>query len=244
MTKIESHAVDAADKTSDRHELSDLQLAQQIAAGDRASFEVLMRRCNRQLFRVARAILKDDADAEEALQEAYITAYVQIGAFRGASKLSTWITRIVINESLGRMRKQQRRSVVIPFSGDHEDWQSKEDTVADDQNTSPEDATLRAEIRALLEQKIDALPIAFRTVFIMRELEEMTVEETAECLGIPAATVRTRLFRARALLRGALAHEIDVATADAFAFAGARCDRIVSTVLSRLTARDSNSSIS
>ncbi|MDB5922333.1 MAG: putative polymerase sigma factor [Betaproteobacteria bacterium] len=240
MTKHDG-LMEAADKTPDRNELSDLEIAQRIASGDRASFEVVMRQCNRQLFRVARAILKDDSEAEEALQEAYITAYVQISAFRGASKLSTWITRIVINESLGRMRKQQRRNVVIPFSEHHEDWHAKENTLADDKNPSPEDATLRAEIRALLEQKIDALPIAFRTVFMMRELEEMTVEETADCLGIPAATVRTRLFRARALLREALAREIDIATPDAFAFAGTRCDRIVSTVLNRLTAGDADS---
>jgi RNA polymerase sigma-70 factor (ECF subfamily) len=214
--------------------LSDMDLAQRIASGDRACFEGLMRQCNRQLFRVARAILKDDAEAEEALQEAYITAYVQIRVFRGASKLSTWITRIVINESLGRMRKQHRRDVVVPISEYHDHSHRKENSLVDDSSTSPEDATLRAEIRALLERKIDELPVTFRAVFMMREVEEMSVEETAECLDIPAATVRSRLFRARALLRQALAQEIDVATSDAFAFAGARCDRIVWATLNRL----------
>ena len=195
-----------------------------------------MRQCNRQLFRIARGILKDDSDAEEALQEAYVTAYVALKTFRGDSKLSTWLTRIVINESLGRLRKQSRERVVIPFSSEgHEEREPEMAAVVDESRASPEEATLRAELRALLEQKIDELPIGFRTVFIMRELEEMTVEETAKCLGIPEATVRTRLFRAKGLLRESLAHEIDVAMPDAFAFAGERCDRIVAVVLGRLT---------
>ena len=215
--------------------LTETQLVRQVAAGDPAAFEALMRQCNRKLFRVARAILKDDAEAEEAVQEAYLTAYRAIGDFRGDSKLATWLTRIVINEALGRMRRRRRDQVVVPISTACDDRGEPFAAAAERSGACPEEAALRAELRVLLERKIDGLPIAFRTVFMMRELEEMTVEETAQCLQIPEATVRSRLFRARGLLREALAREIDLTTPDAFAFAGARCDRIVAAVLERVT---------
>jgi RNA polymerase sigma-70 factor (ECF subfamily) len=159
-----------------------------------------------------------------------------MSTFRSESRLSTWLTRIVINEALGRLRKQKRERVVIPFSSEgHEEERVKETESVDESKASPEAATLRAEIRRLLERKIDELPMTFRTVFMMRELEEMTVEETAQCLDIPEATVRSRHFRAKGLLRESLAREIDVGTADAFAFLGERCDRIVAGVLNRIT---------
>jgi RNA polymerase sigma-70 factor (ECF subfamily) len=228
------HVIEAPDSPAPRT-LSDEDLATRIARGDHAAFEMLMRQFNRQLFRVARGILGNDCEAEEALQEAYVTVYRKIGGFHGDSKLSTWLTRVVINEALGRLRKQRRERVVIPFSANEEREDARQPEPADDSASSPEESTLRAEMRALLELKIDELPLAFRTVFIMRELEELSVDETSECLGIPEATVRTRLFRAKALLREALAREIDIATPDAFAFAGERCDRIVAAVLSRVS---------
>jgi RNA polymerase sigma-70 factor, ECF subfamily len=215
---------------------TDLEIARRIGEGDAAAFERLMRECNRKLFRVARSILDDDAESEDALQEAYVTAYVEMKTFRGASKLTTWLTRIVINEALGRLRKKKRRAEVFALSPDSREPAAQENDPMERSTTaSPEDEASRAELRAVLERRIGELPVAFRTVFMMRELEDMTVEETAECLGIPEATVRTRLFRARALLRESLAREIDVATGDAFAFAGERCDRIVAAVLSRVT---------
>jgi RNA polymerase sigma-70 factor (ECF subfamily) len=217
--------------------VSDRDLARRVSAGDHIAFEALMRQFNRPLFRVARSILKDDTEAEDALQEAYVTAYGAMNSFRGESKLSTWLTRIVINEALGRLRKQKRDRVVIPFSSEgQQDETAKEAAAVDESKASPEAATLRAEIRRLLERKIDELPMAFRTVFMMRELEEMTVEETARCLDIPEATVRSRHFRAKGLLRESLARDIDVGTADAFAFLGERCDRIVAKVLNRINA--------
>jgi RNA polymerase sigma-70 factor, ECF subfamily len=216
--------------------VTDSELARRISAGDHAAFEALMRQFNRPLFRVARSILKDDTEAEDALQEVYVAVYGAMNTFRSESKLSTWLTRMVINESLGRLRKQKRERVVIPFSSEgHEDEGVNEAQAVDERKASPEAATLRAEIRRLLERKIDELPMAFRTVFMMRELEEMTVEETAQCLDIPEATVRSRHFRAKGLLRESLAREIDVGTADAFAFLGERCDRIVANVLNRIT---------
>jgi RNA polymerase sigma-70 factor, ECF subfamily len=204
------------------------------ATADLASFEALMRRNNSRLFRVARSILKDEAEAEDALQEAYVQAYRKIGGFRGEAEMGTWLTRIVINQALMQLRRRKRQQVVVPLRGPDPDRDVQEANVADPRAESPADTTLRAEVRKIIERRIDELPVAFRTVFVMREVEEMTVDETAACLGIPAATVRTRLFRARALLREALDRDMDAARAGVFAFAGARCDRIVAAVLARI----------
>jgi RNA polymerase sigma-70 factor (ECF subfamily) len=203
-------------------------------AADLASFEALMRRHNSRLFRVARSILKDEAEAEDALQEAYVQAYRKIGGFRGEAEMGTWLTRIVINQALMQLRRRKREQVVVPLRGSDPDREAEEANVADPRAESPADVTLRGEVRKIIERRIDELPVAFRTVFVLREVEEMTVDETAVCLGIPAATVRTRLFRARALLREALDRDMDAAKAGVFAFAGARCDRIVTAVLARI----------
>src|SRR6202165_2426162 len=217
--------------------VDDAELVGRIAGHDQAALEVLMRRHNGRLFRVARAILKDDAEAEDALQDAYLDAYRHIDDFHGGARLSTWLTRIVINQALMRLRKHKRDRIVVAFGdGSGTEPHQAEADVADERSESPPGATLRAEIRRALERRIDELPTAFRTVFVMREVEDMTVDETAECLSIPAATVRTRLFRARALLREALARGMDMATVDVFSFAGERCDRIVAGALKRAEA--------
>jgi RNA polymerase sigma-70 factor (ECF subfamily) len=216
---------------------SDIDLVRRVADADQAAFEALMRRHNTRLFRVARAILRDDAEAEDALQDAYLDAYRHIRDFRGDAQPATWLTRIVVNQALMRLRRSKRGGVVVPFGTRHPDSQTgTEEDVADETTESPSSATLRAEIRRMLERRIDELPVAFRTVFVMRDVEDMTVAETADCLAIPAATVRTRLFRARALLRAALADDMDTAAGDVFAFAGGRCDRIVAGVLGRVRA--------
>ena len=213
----------------------DLRLAQRVVHCDKSAFEIIMRRHNPKLFRVARAILKNDAEAEDALQEAYLAAYRGMTGFEGTAPLSTWLTRIVINESLGRLRKRKRHDVVVEFAGSGEPSPEAQDLAADSaSDESPEQQTFQSQLRELLERKIDSLPLNFRTVFIMREVEDMTVEETAQCLGIPAATVRTRLHRARAQLRESLALEMDSASGGIFRFDGARCDRIVARVLERL----------
>ena len=183
--------------------------------------EALMRRHNRMLFRAARAILKDDAEAEEAVQDAYLKAFRAMGEFRGEAKLSTWLVRIAVNEALMRRRKRRPEAEVIelePFSTDE----------------GPERAAARAQLRTLLEARVDALPESYRAVFVLRALEEFSVEETAKALEIPEATVRTRFFRARGLLREALSQEIDHAFDRAFGFDGERCDRLVAHVLSAL----------
>lgn len=213
----------------------DLKLAARIGQHDQAAFEALMRRHNGKLFRVARAILKEDADAEDALQDAYLDAYRHIGQFRGGAQLSTWLTRIVINHSLMRLRKHRQDPVVVPIGGARSDLaELSEEDPADEKSETAPAAIMRSEIRRVLEQRIDELPVTFRTVFVLREVEEMSVSETAECLGIPEATVRTRLFRARALLREALQRDINTATIDVFGFAGERCNRIVARVLAAL----------
>lgn len=224
-----------ASVTTAGNDLPDADLARRIAAGDLDALRLLMRRYNQTLYRTARSILKDDAEAEDAVQEAYLLAYRAMGSFRGDAKLSTWLVRIVANEAIGRVRKHSRRAEVIRLDGTTErNDDTPELNMSEASPEQPERSALRAETRRLLEAKIDELPDAFRTVFVLRALEEMSVEEAAGCLGIPPATVRTRYFRARSLLREALAREIDFSMHDAFAFAGARCDRIVAGVLERL----------
>ncbi len=214
--------------------LTDHEMVVRIAAHDNAAFEALMRRYNTRLFRAARAILKDDAEAEDAVQDAYLDAYRHISDFRGGAALGTWLVRIAVNHALMRLRKQKRDRVVVPFAGDPQRDGAQALDPPDSAAEPVSTTILRTEIRRMLERRVDELPVAFRTVFILREVEEMSVEETAEALSIPAATVRTRLFRARTLLRSALARDLDVATGDVFGFAGTRCDRIVAAVLARL----------
>jgi RNA polymerase sigma-70 factor, ECF subfamily len=208
---------------------TDASLVRRITAGDRPAFELLMRRYNRRLFRLARSVLGDDAEAEDALQEVYLRAHRTIAGFRGDANLSTWLSRMVLNESLGRLRKSARRQNLIPIV------QAEDaDMIGLHHSESPEKVLGRTEMRALIERKLDELPEDFRTVFVLRAVEELSVEESAACLDIPEATVRSRHFRARSLLREALAREIDVAERDLYEFGGLRCDRIVAAVQSRL----------
>lgn len=217
------------------HDISDAELAARIAAHDQGAFVLLMRRHNQLLYRTARSILRDDADAEDALQESYLQAYRAIGQFRGDAKLATWLTRIVINESIARSRKSARRAEVMQLHlGAQQDDQPTEAAMEPGASEAPETGAMRAETRRLLEKSIDALPDVFRTVFVLRALEEMSGEEVAACLDIPEPTVRSRFFRARSMLRAALAQDVDLAFEQAFSFDGARCDRIVAGVLERL----------
>lgn len=213
---------------------SDTALLKRLADGDRTAFERLMRLNNRRLFRLARATLRDDAEAEDALQEAYLHAYRTIGGFRGDAALSTWLSRLLLNECLGRLRRRLRRDNIVPIVA----WSSEIDVEVMNARDahSPDAALMRTQTRALLERKLDALPVAFRTVFVMRCVEELSVEETAACLGVPEATVRSRHFRARSMLREALAQEVDLAEREAYEFGGADCDRVVAQVLDRIVA--------
>ncbi|HKT67741.1 RNA polymerase sigma factor [Burkholderia sp. 22313] len=218
-------------------EEDDRALAARVARGERAAFEQLMRRYNRRLYRLARTTLRDDSEAEDALQDAYLAAFRAIAGFRGDASLSTWLSRLVLNACHTRQRRGARRDTIAPMVAMSAITDFERDIMDADHNDSPDRALMRTELRALLERKLDALPEAFRIVFVMRGVEEFSVEETAECLGIPEATVRSRHFRARSLLRESLAREIDLAERDVFSFDGERCDRIVSGVLARLGAR-------
>jgi len=206
-----------------------------VGRREEAAVRALMRRYNQRLFRTARAILRNDAEAEEAVQDAWLKAIDALPSFRQDSRVSTWLTRIVANEALTRLRRLKRTAEIVPLMDDLPPRESEgaalEEAPARD---DPHREAVRGEMRKLVETKIDALPESFRTVFMLRAVEDMTVEETAEALGIPEATVRTRFFRARGLLRESIAREIDFAVDDAFGFAGARCERITAAVLARL----------
>ena len=213
-------------------EENDASLIQGVLAGDPRAFEAVMRRYNQRLFRLARATLRDDAEAEDALQDAYLAAFRGLDRFRGDASLGTWLSRLVLNECLGRKRRTARRARIAPVIP--VDEAQEIDRMATDDRDTPEVLATRDQVRMLLERKLDELPEDYRTVFVLRSVEEMTVEETAECLGLPEATVRSRHFRARHLLREALAGTIDSAERSMFGFAGDRCDRIVAGVLRRL----------
>lgn len=213
----------------------DADLAERISRGDTASLQVLMRRYNQTVYRAARGILRDDAEAEDAAQEAWLLAFRSMGSWRGEAKLSTWLVRIVVNESLARRKRRARGAEVISLDGESAmEVAAAEASMREESPDQPERESMRAESRKLIEAKIDELPDAFREVFVLRAVEEMEVAEVAACLGIPEATVRTRFFRARALLRESLSREFDSAQENAFGFAGDRCDRIVARVMARL----------
>jgi RNA polymerase sigma factor (sigma-70 family) len=214
--------------------LDDAALVGQVQHGDRQAFRHVMRRSNQRLFRVARGVVNDDAEAEDIVQEAYVHAYEKIGSFRGDASLLTWLTRIVLNEAYGRLRKR-RPTVDID---EIETAQSNDGRVvafpSKFGSEDPAASAARDQIRRLVEHAIDKLPEPFRIVFVMREIEECTVDETAASLDLRPETVKTRLYRARRLLRAALHDTLATTMTDAFPFMGARCDRVTETVMQRL----------
>ncbi|MCK9987346.1 MAG: hypothetical protein AzoDbin1_03818 [Azoarcus sp.] len=207
---------------------SDNALVEGILAGDALAFERMMRQHNRRLFRVARSILRDDAEAEDAVQDGYIEAHRALRSFRGESRLSTWLTRIVVNQALAHRRG--RRS-----SGDAAaDLDTLPDRGNDEIVQTPETQAMRAELRRVIESSIDHLPDAHRTVFMLRAVEGLSVDETAAALGISAGNTKVRFLRARAQLREALGQHLGTLLEDVFSFDGDRCDRIVARVGARL----------
>jgi RNA polymerase sigma-70 factor (ECF subfamily) len=213
---------------------AEAELIARAGRGDQLAFRNIMERHNQRLYRVARAVLRDEAEAEDAVQEAYLRAFSGLRDFRGDASIATWLTRITLNECLGRKRKQ-RPTVGL------EALQSAEVSGAQiirfpgmNSNSDPERSAAHMEIRKLLESSIDLLPEAFRMVFVMREVEDLSIEETAAALGIRPETVKTRLHRARLMLRAALQDQLASSLKDTFPFAGARCARITEAVLARL----------
>ena len=206
--------------------VGDAALVGKVLRAEPGALERMMRANNRRLFRAARGILRDDADAEDAVQEGYVSAYRSLGDFKGESSLSTWLTRIVINKSLERLRQRSR-------SGLPEDPAMHGERPAAPAET-PEALAMRRELRRVIEGSIDGLPDGCRAVFMLRAVEELSVAETAACLGLSEAAVKTALFRARQLLREAIGREIGPTIDEFFSFDGARCDRLVEAVHRRL----------
>jgi RNA polymerase sigma-70 factor (ECF subfamily) len=190
--------------------MQDEELVRRVADGEKAALRLLTQRYDQTLLRTARAILRDDAEAEDAVQEAYIKAIRAIPGFRRDAKLSTWLVRITMNEALAKLRRVKRRAQVIRLAGDLPSGECVYDTIHSDTPT-PEQEAARAQGRRFMEASIDALPESFRAVFVLRAVEERSVENCATLLGIPKSTVRTRFFRARAQLRERLPGEMDTA---------------------------------
>jgi RNA polymerase sigma-70 factor, ECF subfamily len=199
---------------------------------DEAAVKTLIRQNNQRLFRLARSIMKDDSEAEDVVQESYVRGFTRLHEFRGESALGTWLTRIVINEAYGRLRRRRitanwdsveaehgAEAQIIPFPSPQPD---------------PERTMAQHEINQILERAIDALPEPFRLVLVARLVEEMSVEETAELLALRPATVKTRLHRARLLLRDDLERQVGPMLTDVCPFAGARCERMADAVIARL----------
>jgi RNA polymerase sigma-70 factor (ECF subfamily) len=214
----------------------DGELVRRALARDGEAFRTIMRRHNRRLYRVARSILRDDSEAEDVVQESYVKAFAHLDRFRGDSSLATWLTRIAINEALGRLRRERPTAALEIFEATREAQiiQFPQSGAADD----PERTMAQREILRLVEQATDNLPEAFRVVFVARVIEGMSVEETAELLGLQPDTVKTRLHRARRLVRKQLDQQIGPVLMDAFPFAGRRCDRLTTAVMRRLELPD------
>ena len=211
------------------------ELVTRAKAGDRAAIRTIVRQNNRRLFRVARSILKDDWEAEDAVQEAYVRAFNRLASFEGRSKLSTWLTRIVANEALGRLRRR-RPEVATAAELDAAAGQDAATIIPFPMTAQldPERAMAQSEINAMLEKAIDALPDVYRVILVARVIEEMSVEETAELFDLKPETVKTRLHRARALLRLDMEQTFGPLLTQTFPFDGARCDRMADRVLERL----------
>ena len=214
--------------------MSDGDLARLCAARDRGAIEHVITINNQRLFRTAWSILKHRAEAEEAVQAAYVSAFANIGSFEGKSALSTWLTRIVVNEALGRRRAEKRRHRHLIGEGVAVMDVYRETLMRGSQADAPDAAVAREQIRQLLEKAVAELPDAFRTVFVLREVEGLSGEETAAILKLPVATVKTRLFRGRQRLQQMLAPELKTALSGAFPFAGADCAALTRRVLSAL----------
>jgi RNA polymerase sigma-70 factor (ECF subfamily) len=214
--------------------LDDAELVRLACAHDADAFRTIMQRNNRRLYRIARSVMHDDGEAEDVVQEAYVRAFANLDQFRGDASLSTWLTRIALNEALGR--KRWRRPTVGLSALDTE-------FIGNAQiipfplmpgNIDPEREAAQRQIRDLIEGAVDRLPEIFRVVFVMREIEDMSIEETAEILRIRPATVKTRLHRARRMLRQALDEQLASTLTGAFPFEGRRCKQVTDAVLERL----------
>jgi RNA polymerase sigma-70 factor (ECF subfamily) len=213
---------------------ADLALAERCRAREPDAVRSVITANNQRLFRTAWSILKDRGEAEEAVQSAYLSAFANLEDFAGRSSLSTWLTRIVINEALGRLRAQKRRRGQLENAGVAMLDDYRQALMRGSDAPAPDMELAREQMRRLLEHAVGSLPDAFRSVFVLREVEGLSSEETAELLEIPAATVKTRLFRARRKLQEILAPQLGTALGDTFPFAGADCAALTERVMKKL----------
>jgi len=218
----------------DYRSIDDAELARLCVGRDADAVRHVLASNNQRLFRAAWSILKDRAEAEEAVQAAYVSAFSSMDRFEGRSSLSTWLTRIVVNEALGRLRSERRRRARLEAEGVPVLDTYRERLMAGSETAPPDAAVAREQLRRLLEHAIAQMPEIFRTVFVLREVEGLSVEATAEALDIPAATVKTRFLRARKRLQEALAPEVQDALTGTFPFAGADCAALTERVLRTL----------
>ena len=204
--------------------LPDEEIVRRVLAGETALFEIVMRRYNQRVYRAVRAILRDDTESEDVMQQAYLNAFTHLGQFAGGAKFSTWLTRIAINEALGRLRRRRP--------------ESPEESMTEIQSTAPdpEQQASAAEIRNVLESEIAALPDSYRSVIILREVEGLSTGEAAECLSVSEDVVKQRLHRARTMLRDNLYARAGVTFEHVLTFGNARCDRVVANVMRRISA--------
>lgn len=208
---------------------SDGEIVARVIAGERALFELLMRRHNRRVYRAVRAILRDEAESEDAMQAAYLAAFTHLPAFRGGAAFATWLTRIAVNEALGRLR---RRSAFVSL--EEEPAELVEPTREAEGGGNPEGRAAARELVALLETAVDRLPPSYRAIFVLREVEGLSTADTAASLGIGEELAKVRLLRARRALRGELSAMLGEDAERAFAFEAPRCDRVVRAVMSRI----------
>jgi RNA polymerase sigma-70 factor, ECF subfamily len=214
--------------TTEVGEQPDEVLIQRVVDGDTAVFELLMRRHNERVYRAARAIVRDELEAEDVMQQAYVNAFTHLRQFNGASRFSTWLTRIAINEALARVRRRGK------YESFDDELSNVEPLMSDRPAENPERDTFAHELRELLEWAVDCLPNGLREVFMLREVEGLSTLEVAECLGVSEDVVKTRLSRGRAALRRLLIERTGAAAPEAFRFYRPRCDRVVANVLARI----------
>lgn len=209
---------------------TDGEVVERVKAGETALYEILMRRYNQRLYRVARAILRDDGEAEDVMQEAYVRAYQHLDQYAGAAPFATWLTRIAVNEALGRLRKRGRSQQL-----EDEEWNGEGSMNAADTSMDPEQRASVAELGHLLEEAVMELPEPYRLVVMLRDIEELSTAETAAALDLTEENVKIRLHRGHAKARQWLFDRVGPTAKDAFAFMGVRCDRVVEGVFARLT---------
>jgi len=218
-------------------DLTDTDVIRRVRAGETALFEILMRRYNQRVYRIARAVVTDEAEAEDVMQQAYVNAYFHLDQFQERAQFSTWLTRIAIREALSRRRRAQPTE---PLVGEGDDVSTDGLTAS---GPDPEQQAYAGELRRLLEATIDALPETYRLVFMLREIEGMSTTETAEGLGLGEEAVKTRLHRARVMVRRSLFERVGAEGMEAFQFHLSRCDAVVNAALARISEPPSSDSV-